>query len=198
MYPVAAVEKSKNPPRTAMPNPIQFQTNSASESSEIVRCCLRTPRRRKSRATFVPTHKDSPVKWIAWTGGYAQSEPAIFRASGVLCSQLAKATSNLNISVNLQFAYSPSLGLAHNIVTCFLCRKLHVRSEIYPTPVKAGTSTPTRMAAIHKAMETRATNLPHVGVAGSCSHFRTLRWTTRPNIVATKTTNSLKLNHPLL
>jgi len=34
----------------------------------------------------------------------------------VLWSQLAKATNNLNISVNLLFACSPSLSLAHNTV----------------------------------------------------------------------------------
>src|ERR1700678_2459561 len=90
-YVVAAEEKSKNPPVMATANPIQFQMNRFLASCAAVSRFLPTPIKRKSKATLVPTQKDNPVKCVACTKGYAQSEPDTNIANEVFWSHCAKA-----------------------------------------------------------------------------------------------------------
>src|SRR3984893_13567645 len=90
-YVDAVAEKSRNPPRTTMQNPIQFQTNRALESCAAVWRCFPSPSRRISTAALVPSHTDNPVKWISWINGYTQSDERTSVPHQVLSSHLQKA-----------------------------------------------------------------------------------------------------------
>src|ERR1700730_2260835 len=87
-YMIALAENSRKPPSTTIPNPIQFQTNSCSDSWAAVWVFLPRPRRRKSTAAFVPSHNDKPEKWINWTNGYIQGDSRTAVAHGVPWSKL--------------------------------------------------------------------------------------------------------------
>src|SRR5882762_2801328 len=100
-YVSAETEKSRNPPVTAMQNLIQFHANNVSESCNGVGDFLPTPRRLRSTATMVPIQSDNPVKWDAWTIGYAQSDPAMDKAYGLFCSQCPKLTNRPSIRIGL-------------------------------------------------------------------------------------------------
>src|SRR5690349_5274486 len=83
MYFVAALAKSENPPRTAIPNPVQFQANRAFESCAAVPRLLPSPSRRKSSDKLVPNQSESPEKCVACTKGYTHVEPLIHMAHEV-------------------------------------------------------------------------------------------------------------------
>src|SRR6185503_1701262 len=91
-YTVASADNSRKPPTKATPKPIQFQMNSALESSVAV--CRRAPMpmRRKSTRRLLPSHMQRPTKWTHRMTGYIQDDSRIVVPQGVFSNHLQHAT----------------------------------------------------------------------------------------------------------
>src|ERR1700724_2342819 len=136
IYVDAVAEKSRNPPRTTIQNPIQFHANNASERCAGVWRFFPSPSRRKSTAMFVPSQMDKPEKWISWINGYTQSDVRTPVPHQVPSSHLQKATSDSCIRLDLPSACSQCSGPAGQLTGG---AKIHVSRlvpRIRPGPCK--------------------------------------------------------------